>query len=365
MRGPLIALAAAVGGALLVPAVPLAEDPPAPPAAVIEAATGPVEAGQPVKLDSSKSTAGSTPIVGHLWDLDGDGSFETDTKAEPIVEAKPEEAGPLTVQVRVVDEGGQNADAKLDLTVTAPKEIAEAPADEAQAPAGEAEDAAPAEPRKLREPKRDPGAALAGDPPPAPPAQPDAPAAGTDTPNAPAAPAPLTAARMRAAPVLVPKATLKSAAAKGANTRVTTAASTGVTIKDFKFAPASISVSVGDTITWSNQDAAPHNARANDGSFKTADLDKGESGSATMTKAGTFAYICTIHPSMKGTVTVAGASSSGSGGDDTGSAAGSDDTADDTGGLPQTGLNLIAVVLLAALMMASGALLNRRLARLH
>src|SRR3954467_2993395 len=121
-----VALAAAVGGALLVPAMPLAEEPPppptpegppAPPTAVLEAASPTVEAGTALKLDSSKSTVGAKPIVGHVWDLDGNGSFETDTGADPTAEVKPEKPGQLTVRVRVVDEGGLNADQKLALTV--------------------------------------------------------------------------------------------------------------------------------------------------------------------------------------------------------------------------------------------------------
>jgi plastocyanin len=168
---------------------------------------------------------------------------------------------------------------------------------------------------------------------------------------------------MSAAPALVPRRALAVRAAAQGETRpvaeVHAAASSGVTIKDFKYAPPSISVSVGDTITWTNQDVAPHTATANDGSFDTGSLSKGKSGSHTFTKAGSFPYICSIHPSMKGTVTVAAAS----GGGDTGSgAAATPDTssADTGGGLPQTGLDLIAVVLLASLMMGSGAVLRRR-----
>jgi plastocyanin len=88
---------------------------------------------------------------------------------------------------------------------------------------------------------------------------------------------------------------------------VRAAAATGVTIKNFLFAPRAITVHVGDSVSWTNQDSAPHTATANDGSFDTGQLAKGKSGSHTFTKAGTFAYICSIHPSMKGTVTVAAA----------------------------------------------------------
>ncbi len=79
-----------------------------------------------------------------------------------------------------------------------------------------------------------------------------------------------------------------------------------VKIKDFKFVPADITVKVGDTIKWTNEDSAAHTATASDGAFDTDRLAQGESGSHTFTSAdvGTHSYICSIHPSMKGTVTV-------------------------------------------------------------
>ncbi len=79
-----------------------------------------------------------------------------------------------------------------------------------------------------------------------------------------------------------------------------------MTISDFVFRPSAITVHVGDTISWTNEDAAPHTATADDGSFDTGTLDRDGSGGHTFTRAGTFAYRCTIHPSMRGTVTVLG-----------------------------------------------------------
>ena len=85
------------------------------------------------------------------------------------------------------------------------------------------------------------------------------------------------------------------------------AASTSVTISDFQFAPGGVTVNVGDTVTWTNTGPTPHSATASDGSFDTGIMDEGSSGSHTFTEAGTFAYICTPHPNMKGTVVGAGA----------------------------------------------------------
>jgi plastocyanin len=81
------------------------------------------------------------------------------------------------------------------------------------------------------------------------------------------------------------------------------AANHEVAIEGFKFAPANISVAAGDTITFTNKDSAPHTATANDGSFDTGRLNKGESATVTINAAGTFDYICELHPSMKGVVT--------------------------------------------------------------
>jgi plastocyanin len=80
------------------------------------------------------------------------------------------------------------------------------------------------------------------------------------------------------------------------------AADHAVAIKGMKFVPANIEVKAGDTITFTNNDSAPHTATANDGSFDTGRLGKGESAQVTIAGAGTFAYICKIHPMMKGKV---------------------------------------------------------------
>lgn len=139
------------------------------------------------------------------------------------------------------------------------------------------------------------------------------------------------------------------------------AASASVTIADFFFSPASVTVAIGDTVTWHNTGQAPHNATANDGSFKTPDLNQGRSASHRFTSAGTFSYICTIHPNMHGTVRVlsssgggggsggsAGANSSGSATSES-SAVASPEAAGDANTLPATGMAVggLAVVGLA------------------
>jgi plastocyanin len=77
-----------------------------------------------------------------------------------------------------------------------------------------------------------------------------------------------------------------------------------VEIVDFEYEPDPVTVAVGGKVTWLNQDSAPHTATAEDESFDTGTLDEGKLGSATFKEAGSFSYICTIHPMMEGTVEV-------------------------------------------------------------
>ena len=77
-----------------------------------------------------------------------------------------------------------------------------------------------------------------------------------------------------------------------------------VQIVNSSFSPASLTVKVGDTVTWTNQDSMGHSATADDNSFDTGVLDQGKSGTVTFSKAGTYTYHCKIHSSMHGTITV-------------------------------------------------------------
>ena len=71
------------------------------------------------------------------------------------------------------------------------------------------------------------------------------------------------------------------------------------------FIPMKVSVAAGGKITWKNDDSAAHTATASDGkTFDTSLINAGSSASATFSTAGTFDYMCIVHPWMKGTVTV-------------------------------------------------------------
>jgi amicyanin len=77
-----------------------------------------------------------------------------------------------------------------------------------------------------------------------------------------------------------------------------------VEIVDFDYAPREITISVGDTVTWTNLDAVAHTATSTTGAFDSGDLEQGESWSLTFTSPGTYEYLCTPHPSMTGRIVV-------------------------------------------------------------
>jgi plastocyanin len=85
----------------------------------------------------------------------------------------------------------------------------------------------------------------------------------------------------------------------------------GVNIVGLAFAPSSLTVDNGDTVTWSNGDTVSHTVTADNGTFDTGTIAAGATASVTFSVPGTFAYHCTIHPSMVGTVIVRTASADG------------------------------------------------------
>jgi len=80
---------------------------------------------------------------------------------------------------------------------------------------------------------------------------------------------------------------------------------TEVKIKDFMFSPKTLTVPVGTTVTWTNNDDDPHTVASIDKTtFKSSALDTGEKYSYTFTKPGKYAYFCSIHPKMTAEVVV-------------------------------------------------------------
>jgi plastocyanin len=79
---------------------------------------------------------------------------------------------------------------------------------------------------------------------------------------------------------------------------------TTIAIDNFMFTPMTVSVPVGGTVTWVNNDDIPHTVRAVDGSFHSPALDTDDHYSFTFTKAGVYSYFCSIHPKMVAKVIV-------------------------------------------------------------
>lgn len=78
-----------------------------------------------------------------------------------------------------------------------------------------------------------------------------------------------------------------------------------VRMADMAFSPASISVPAGSTVTWTNDDSVPHTVTFGDEGPASSDtIDPGGTFAATFEEAGSYAYVCTLHPGMEGTVEV-------------------------------------------------------------
>jgi plastocyanin len=96
-----------------------------------------------------------------------------------------------------------------------------------------------------------------------------------------------------------------TASARGSATAADTNGATPVDVADFAFAPDPITVTAGTPIAWTNEDQVDHSIRSANGAFTEQPLAAG-GGTAvvTLTEAGTYAYICGIHPAMTGTIEV-------------------------------------------------------------
>ena len=75
-----------------------------------------------------------------------------------------------------------------------------------------------------------------------------------------------------------------------------------VAIRAFRYAPAAVTVAVGDTVVWINEDVVPHTATAAARAWDTGSIGGKESGRVAIDRAGTHSYVCTFHPDMKAEV---------------------------------------------------------------
>lgn len=124
------------------------------------------------------------------------------------------------------------------------------------------------------------------------------PAPATTTPTAP----PSTAAPAAPATTVAPVTTVAAPDTTGAPADGPAAR---ISISDFSFGPA-VTVSVGDTVEVTNNDAVPHTWTSTDGVFNSGSLESGARFSFTFEESGEYAFVCSIHPTMTGTVTVEG-----------------------------------------------------------
>ena len=77
-----------------------------------------------------------------------------------------------------------------------------------------------------------------------------------------------------------------------------------VSVDNFTFSPATLTVAKGTEVTWTNQDDIPHSIVAKQGAFRSKVIDTEGKYSFTFASAGEFAYFCGLHPHMTGTIVV-------------------------------------------------------------
>ncbi len=77
-----------------------------------------------------------------------------------------------------------------------------------------------------------------------------------------------------------------------------------VTIENFQFTPATLTVPVATTVTWISRDDEPHTVTSSEGVFTSPGLDADETYSYTFSTPGTYTYHCKLHPHMTGTIIV-------------------------------------------------------------
>jgi plastocyanin len=99
-------------------------------------------------------------------------------------------------------------------------------------------------------------------------------------------------------------AVLAAAAALLVPTGPAEARAASVTVAGMAFGPASVTVGIGESVTWTFQDAVAHTSTSDQGFWNSGTRSGGATYSRAFTSAGTFAYHCTIHPMMRGKVAV-------------------------------------------------------------
>jgi plastocyanin len=90
----------------------------------------------------------------------------------------------------------------------------------------------------------------------------------------------------------------------GLRRAVVTGNAVHVVIQNFAFHAQALTVTVGTRVTWTNEDGTAHTATADQGTFDTGTLNRGQAATIDFKRPGTFAYHCSFHAFMTGTITV-------------------------------------------------------------
>ena len=83
-----------------------------------------------------------------------------------------------------------------------------------------------------------------------------------------------------------------------------TPAGGSVRISQMRFDPPRLTVQAGETVTWTQADTMPHTVTSNDGTLGSSTLNRGSSFSHTFDQPGTYEYVCSLHPGMRGQIVV-------------------------------------------------------------
>ena len=91
-----------------------------------------------------------------------------------------------------------------------------------------------------------------------------------------------------------------------ANSTVTSTASQNpVAIQNYAFSPSTLTIQKGANVTWTNYDSVQHHVVSDSSAFSSPLLNRGDTYTHQFNNTGSFSYICSIHPYMKGTIVVA------------------------------------------------------------
>ena len=99
-----------------------------------------------------------------------------------------------------------------------------------------------------------------------------------------------------------PATSTASSSSSGGTAAPSSGKTVQITMKNIAFNPKTVTVKVGTTVKWVNEDSAPHNVTG--GPLHSPTIGNGGSFTYKATKAGTISYVCTIHPGMTATLNV-------------------------------------------------------------